>query len=212
MAKRKTDKTKLQSIPYMDPFQKNIMISINIPIRKTSQPKRLEIIQMSENLIPNYFTPLEFRITVKRLPYCEFFTQQTNIPNISVSPIVQPTRFNPVYQIGDIVTYGNLDLNFIIDEQMNNYTEIFDWMISAAFPQKHEQYQTLEKTTDGRFSDIIITIMNSKKNSNIEITYVNCFPISLSDVQLNTTDSDVIYPQAVATFQYDSFSIKKLTS
>jgi len=161
-------------------------------------------------MVPNFFNPLGFKILIKRLPNCEFFTQQSSIPNISVNPIVQPTRFNPIYQIGDVVTYSNLDMTFILDEDMKNYTEIFNWMIASAFPQDHMQHKAIKETAEGLFSDISIMVLNNKKNANIEIIYKNCFPISLSDVQLNTTDSDVTSPQVTASFQYDSFTVQKL--
>ncbi len=163
-------------------------------------------------IIPNYFSPLEFKVSIKRLPNVEFFTQRSMVPSISTSPIIQPTRFNPIFQTPDTVNFSNLDLTFIIDEDLNNYTEIFNWMISSAFPENHDQFNKIKNSPEGLFSDISVIIMNSKKNSNIEVSYKNCFPISLSDIQLNTTDNDVVYPEAIASFQYDSFSIKKLTS
>ena len=163
-------------------------------------------------IVPNFFSPLEFRVTIKRLPNVEFFTQRSMIPSISNNPIVQPTRFNPVYRTPDTVNFSNLDLTFIVDEDLNNYTEIFDWMIASAFPENHNQFKQIANSEEGLFSDISVIIMNSKKNSNIEVSYKNCFPISLSDIQLNTTDQDVTYPEVTATFQYDSYSIKRLTS
>lgn len=158
---------------------------------------------------PNFFVPVEFRVLIKRLPNVQFFTQQTSIPNISANPIIQSTRFNPVFQQGDMVTYGNLDLTFIVDEEMKNYMEIFNWITGFAFPQNHEQFKNIKESRDGLFSDIQILVMNSKKNANIEINFKNCFPIGLSDVSLDVTNQDVTYPQATATFQYDSYNINK---
>jgi len=163
-------------------------------------------------IVPNYFSPLEFRVSIKRLPNVEFFTQRSMIPSINTTPIQQPTRFNPIFRTPDQVSFSNLDLTFIIDEDMNNYTEIFDWMIASAFPENHEQFRRIADSEDGLFSDISVIVLNSKKNSNIEISYTNCFPISLSDIQLNTTDQDVTYPEATCSFQYDTFSIKRLTT
>jgi hypothetical protein len=162
-------------------------------------------------IVPNYLSPLEFRISIKRLPNVQFFTQRSMIPSINVSPVIQPTRFNPVYRTSDNVNYGNLDLTFIIDEDMKNYLEIFNWIISSTFPENHNQFRSIANSEEGLFSDISVLVMNSKKNSNIEISYNNCFPISLSDVSLDTTQNDVIYPEATATFSYDTFSIKQLT-
>jgi hypothetical protein len=167
------------------------------------------------SFVPNYLSIVEFRVVIKRLPHVEFFTQQSLIPSISTTPITYPTRFNPAFQQGSKVAFSNLDLTFIVDEDMNNYMEIFRWMIGYAFPNDHEQYKEIKNDRDltkGLFSDISVLIMNSKKNANIEITYQNCFPINLGDVQLNTTESDVTYPQVTATFQYDTFNIRKIST
>jgi hypothetical protein len=162
------------------------------------------------SISPNYFSPLEFQVTIDRLPNVEFFIQQTSVPGISSTPIKVPTRLNSIYKQGDEVDFSNLDLTFIIDESMNNYTEVFDWIIGANFPEDHAQFNTLNNSRYGLISDISIIVMNSKKNPHIKFTYKDCFPITLSEVSLNTTDSDVSYPQATATFQYDTFSIERV--
>jgi hypothetical protein len=160
------------------------------------------------SLIMNYLNPLEFKVTISRLPHVEFFTQQTSIPAISSSPVRVPTRYNATFRSGDEVSFSNLDLTFIVDEAMENYREIYTWIINANFPNSSEQYQQIADTL---YSDISVIIMNSKKNPNILFTYRNCFPIGLSDVPLNTTDSDVTYPQVTATFQYDTFDMETIT-
>jgi hypothetical protein len=160
-------------------------------------------------MITNYLSPLEFKVIIHRMPNVEFFTQRTSIPSISANPVIQPTRFNPLYQTPDTLTYSNLDISFIIDENMKNYMEVHKWLTSITFPQNHEQYPT---NTADRFSDISIIIMNSKKNPNIIATYKNCFPISLSEVTLDTTQTDVTYPEASMTIQYDYFEITNKSS
>lgn len=162
-------------------------------------------------MINNYFSPLEFKIIIKRLPNVTFFTQRTMIPSISTTPIEQPTRFNPVFQTPDRVSFSSLDLTFIVDEAMNNYMEIFNWMIASTTATGTDKFRQLSSSAEGLFSDISVVILNSKKNPSIEVNYTNCFPISLGDVQLNTTESDVTYPEVTATFQYDTFDIKHLT-
>lgn len=142
----------------------------------------------------------------------EFFTQRAMVPSISTQPIQQPTRFNPVFRTPDVVNFSNLDVTFIVDEQMNNYMEIFNWIVSSTMTENHSRFESLSNSPEGLFSDISIMILNSKKNANIEVSYKNCFPISLSDIQLNTTESDVTYPEATVTFQYDTFGINRLTS
>jgi hypothetical protein len=162
-------------------------------------------------MITNYLSPLEFVVSVKRMPNVQFFTQKASIPSISLNPIERPTPFKPLYETGDRLTYGDLNLSFIIDEGMNNFIEVFNWMHGIAFPDNFDQYKNLETGEFGTRSDISIVIMNSHKNPNIEIAFKDCFPTNLSDVLLDTTSTDVQYPEANVTFSYNSYTIKKLS-
>ena len=159
-------------------------------------------------MITNYLSPLEFEVTVRRLPHVEFFTQRVSVPGISATPATMPTPFNMTYFTPDKLNYDQLVLQFIVDEKMNNYMEVFNWIVATTFPQNYKQFKDIKDSKEGIFSDISIIIKSSSKNPAIEINFVNCQPIALSDVQLDTTQPDVVYPEAAVTFQYDSYSIK----
>jgi hypothetical protein len=155
-------------------------------------------------------SPIEFVVSVKRLPNVQFFTQAVNIPSLSMQPIEQPNPFKPIPIPGDRLSYGDLPLTFIIDESMNNYIEVFNWLKGLSFPENFDQYKNLKESEYGLLTDISIVIMNSHKNPNIEMQFKDCFPVSLSDVTLDTTQSDVIYPQATVTFTFTNFTITQL--
>jgi len=163
-------------------------------------------------MITNFFTPLEFIVTIKRLPNVEFFTQRATIPGISASPVPRPTPFNRVYETPDELTYNNFDFSFIIDENMNNFLEVFNWMNGITAPKDFSQFKNLKDSKEGIISDITIIVLNSSKNSSIRIEFKNCFPISLSEVVLDTTQSDLVYPEATVTFQYDYYEIGRVTN
>lgn len=82
-------------------------------------------------------------------------------------------------------------------------------MHGLAFPQSFGQYNNLNESEPGLYSDIILLIKNSAKKPNLRIHFKNAFPISLSEVMLDTTQSDVIYPEASVSFKYDSFAISR---
>jgi hypothetical protein len=161
-------------------------------------------------MITNYLSPLEFRVSILRLPNVSFFVQRTSLPSVSTSPVETPTPFNKIYQTPDKLTYSNLDLTFIVDEHMENYLEIYNWINDISFPRDFREYKQIKESEAGTTSDITLHILNSHKNGNIEVTYINCFPISLSEITMDTTQQDVVYPEVTATFQYDSFSIRKI--
>lgn len=159
------------------------------------------------DMITNYFSPLEFQVNIKRLPNVEFFVQRTAIPSVSGNPAIMPTPFNKLNITPDKLQYGPLELTFIIDETLSNYMEIFNWIKGTTFPERYSQYRNLDKSEYGLESDITIIALNSHKNPIIKITFTNCAPVTLSEITLDTTQSDLVYPEATATFSYDYFDI-----
>jgi hypothetical protein len=161
-------------------------------------------------MVTNFMSPIEFVVVVKRLPNVQFFTQTVNIPSISMQLIEQANPFKPIPVPGDRAIYGELSLSFIIDESMSNYIEVHNWIKGLTFPNNFEQNDNLKNSQYGLLTDISIIIMNSHKNPNINVSFQDCFPVNLSDVTLDTTQSDVVYPQATVTFTFKDFTITQI--
>jgi hypothetical protein len=163
-------------------------------------------------MITNYLSPLEFQVSIKRLPNVEFFVQKAQIPSLTATGVENPTPFNRTFQVPDKLTYGDFSLSFIIDEAMNNYLEIYSWLTAITGPQSYSQFKNINDSEFGLISDITLLVMNSHKNPNMLIEFKNCFPTTLSSIDLDTTSQDVTYPEATVDFQYDYFTISKAIS
>lgn len=161
-------------------------------------------------MINNYLSPTSFVISVARLPNVEFFTQKLLIPGVSGSSVETNTPLRAFYNVQDKMRYADLDLTFILDENMNNYLEIFRWMEAIGSPESLSQYKNLEDSLQGLKSDITLIINNSHKNPNMKFTFENCFPIGLTPVSLDVTAQDITYIEVTATFRYDVFKVEKL--
>jgi hypothetical protein len=159
--------------------------------------------------IANFLQNIEFQVTVEKLPNVEFFVQKINIPGITMSPVETSTPYNKIYQAGDKLSYSELSLSFIIDENMDSYIEIFNWLTSATAPQSFGQYKGLPKERKSLETDISILVLNSHKNLSLTFNFKNCFPVSLGEVSLDTTQTDIAYPDCTVGFQYDYFTIEK---
>jgi hypothetical protein len=94
---------------------------------------------------------------------------------------------------------------------MRNYREIYDWLKGIGSPDTLEQYDQLADSQDGITSDITVLILNSHKQPNLEVTYLNAQPIGLTPVSLDLSNQDVLYPEATVTMRYDAFDIKELS-
>lgn len=163
----------------------------------------------------NFLSPLNFKFQIKKAPHVNFFIQKVNIPSIALP---NPDTANPFVTIpypGEHLRYGNLEISFKVDEDLQNYLEIHNWLVSLGKPENYEQYKTIQDTDPmtggGIYSDIGVHVLSSTKMPNYEITFIDAFPVSLSDISFNTVDNDVNYIQANASFKYTYYNINKTT-
>ena len=162
----------------------------------------------------NFLSPLGFKFIIKKAPHVNFFAQQVNIPSIVLQ---SPEPNNPFVKApipGEHLTFGELKVSFAVDEDLQNYLEIHNWIKGLGKPENFNQFAVLEDqpkwTGDGIYSDISVVILSSTKMANFEITYVDCFPVAISDLIFNTVDENVNYITASATFKYTYYSITNI--
>ena len=184
----------------------------------------------------DYASPIQFRFKCTKLPTVEFFVQSANIPGISLGSATQP---NPLYDIplpGDKITYASLDMSFLVDENLNNYKEIHDWILGLGFPSNNQQFQDLQSAGSDRFpgssrstaatgtstpqplneggiySDAILTVLNSKNIAKTEIRFQNVYPTSLGGLNYDVRQTDVDYLNASVSFNYMNYDIVQIST
>ena len=181
----------------------------------------------------DYLSPTQFKFTISQLPKVEFFTTAANVPDLTLADAIIPTPFKTIPVMGTNLTYGNLNINFICDEFLENYRELHDWLIAIGFPKNREQFKThrsatsnLPKATVGTsgdigdvkpitsdspmFSDSVLTVLSNKNNPVVECRFEDCFPTSLSSLDYSQNQTDVEYLTAEVTFKYKIYEIKTL--
>lgn len=160
----------------------------------------------------NYLSPLNYKFSVKKLPHVNFFLQKVNIPSVTINSTSAPNPFVAIPYSGDHIQFGTLSLSFKVDEQLKNYQEMLNWLYGLGFPKSFSQYGELAKknaTQEGIVSDVSIIVTDSAKNPRFEFIFVDAFPTFLSDLNLDTTLTDVDYITASATFKYTYFEINR---
>lgn len=155
----------------------------------------------------NFLNPVEFHFTVNRLPNVEFYIQSVSLPDISSGFTTQVTPFKTLYSHGDKLEFGDLQMTVIVDENLSSYLDVWQWLIALTKPEGFDQYATLASSDLGLYSDATLTIMNSNKNANIEVRFKDMFPVSVGNIDLATTQTDVTPPTVAMTFKYSSYDI-----
>ena len=181
----------------------------------------------------DYASPTQFRFGIHQLPKVEFFTVSVNLPGISASIAILPTPLKDIPTMGEKLTYENLSITFIVDEYLENYTSLHNWMTGIGFPKSRSQFSTFRDVTSNTpdsqkgvstdigdvkqstpdkamYSDAFIMILSNKNNPIVEVNFQDMFPISLSALNFTQTATDVEYITATAEFAYQIYEIKTL--
>ena len=174
----------------------------------------------------DYADPTKFKFQTTKLPRVEFNCIQANIPGISLTEIQQPTRLLNIKIPGNDLSFENLSITFIVDEDLTNYRSVHDWMAGLSQMDSDEKYRALitegkdrmplsqqnnstdagrvtSATPDGAiYSDSKLIILSARNIPLVEVSFQDCYPLSLSALDYNQNATDVEYLQATVVFGY----------
>ena len=162
----------------------------------------------------NFLSPAGFKFSLAKAPKVDFFSQSVSIPNIELGVAVQTTYLRDIPVPGDKLVYGDLDIEFFIDENLENYLQIERWMRSLGYPESLGETVSLDpqkdSLLDGARSDGTLLAYNSSFNPIAKILFKDMFPTSLTPVPFTADVTDINYIMATATFKYTIFNVESL--
>lgn len=176
----------------------------------------------------DYASPTQFKFQLLKLPKVEYFCTSVNIPGVTLSNVDIATPLKSIPVPGTILNYADLEMSFLVDENLENYREIHGWLTGLGFPRDHKQAKTLVDAAKDRFptggksdaitdagkvtgspmplgpvfSDATLNVLTSKNTANIEVRFSDMFPVSLSALNFNQQANDVDYLSASVTMKY----------
>lgn len=176
----------------------------------------------------DYASPTQFKFSIYKIPKVEFFCSAVNLPGVSLNTTLQQTPLKDIPIPGEKITYEDLNMTFLVDENLENYQEIHGWIAGLGFPKERGQYRSLlgagadrfpttdaaNRETDagrqrygatdqgGILSDATLSILSSKNNPAVEVRFQDLFPTNLSGLSYNQQADDVEYLTADVTFKY----------
>ena len=145
-----------------------------------------------------------FNFTLNRLPNTSFHVVQCNIPSIMVPPPEQGHPQAPQYFPGSATEYTSFNMSFIVDENLSNYEEIYNWIMQQRFAEPYTA-----TTTENRFlvSDGILVTLTNSSNKNRTFMFRDMFPISVSEINFDTRDSIIEPVICSVEFRFSEFSL-----
>ena len=181
----------------------------------------------------DYASPTQFKFGINQLPKVEFFTVGANIPAINMGDAMFPTPFKDIPMMGDKLTYDNLSITFIVDEYLENYQSIHEWMTAIGFPKSRKQFRDFRANTSNApvitqgesldigdvqpvtgvnalFSDATLTILSNKNNPILNVFFRDMYPVVLGALDYTQTATDVEYMTSTVDFAYQIYEFEVL--
>jgi len=145
-----------------------------------------------------------FTFALLRLPDTVFRVVNLEMPEISITPVSSAYPAGTQYFPGGDIEFGELTLRFIVDEDLKNYIELYNWITQQRFGSEYIPKQKEELLT----SDGTLTTLNNSSVANKTFFFHDLFPISLGGWQFETNVSEPTPVECSASFKFSYFELK----
>lgn len=161
------------------------------------------------------FNPLtnnNWKLVLQRAPNLEFRCTYATIPTMTLPPAQTPSPIVQIPYWGDHIEYAQLSIEFLLDEKLETYQEIYSWIQGLGRNPGYDAFVDLKNQAKSDIdkqlkSDISVSVMSSSGQLNREFIFHDAFPIYLGGFNLTVRDNDVRPLTSTAAFAYTYYSL-----
>lgn len=158
----------------------------------------------------SFLQQTRFTFTFPTLPFLRYFCQSVNIPSVSTSPVAVSSPFVNTYKHGDKLTYDDLTVTALVDEDLRTWEETYNWIKSLTKPNDFSQYIRYRDKKATPYHDAELTVNTNANVPNIRFKFTDCHPVLLGSINFNVTENATKINTIDITFRYDQFYIDRL--
>lgn len=158
----------------------------------------------------NQLSPVGYKFIIENLPNVSWFITSVSLPGVSLGSAGQATPFLSTSVPGETMTFEDLNVTFIVDEDLTTWLEIFDWITGLGFPENYSQYK--DQKANFTTSDATLIILNSNMRPNYHFKFKDLFPTGLSEITFDSASTEISTIKATVGFKYLSYSYEKVAS
>ena len=157
----------------------------------------------------------------KQRPHLQFFGRKVNVPSINHDNVVQENYLRGIPLPGTRLEFEDLQVEFLVDEDLQNYMEIHKWLYGIGYPDSLDQIYDWQQDRDASieqaersqlnlYSDGTMNINNSSNIPSFKVKFQNLFPVSLTTLEFDASLTDLDYLKAVAHSNIPIILLKRL--
>jgi len=158
-----------------------------------------------------------FRLVIDKVPTVEYYVRTVNIPGVQFGETVQSAGVGlDAFFPGDKASFDTLEVGFLVDEDLENFTEIYNWIDSIVPLSDPALYGTYTETAVSntnilqsqandlnQYSDITLVVNTNKNIPNRYIRFHDCFPVALGSIDFESgADSEPALVNVSFRFSY----------
>ena len=149
-----------------------------------------------------------FQFVLDRVPNMVYYCQTANLPGIGYGIANQPTVLGHAVNVPTgAFRFEDLQLTFRVDENLENWLEIYNWMRTTGNYESAANTLTYnEKTSGGK---LIIT--NSSYKPKFSVDFKHIFPTYLSSINFSVTQPKSMEVISTVKFAFTGYTISGLT-
>lgn len=146
----------------------------------------------------NFLSSIGFKLVIDGYPNTSFFCQRVSLPGLTIGDTTVNLPQSNWQFVGDKYVFNPLEVTLIVDEDMENYLEIYNWMNDIIMAD--DVYSQIKRAS--------VVILSSHNNPIKTFSFNNVFPISMSNLDLELTQTDIQYSTTSITFAYSTFEVE----
>ena len=168
-----------------------------------------------QNLPSNYnlLSPTAYKFDIDRLPLVSYWCQNVMLPGVQLGEAMLQTPLRSLPQPGQNLSFDIFDCMFLVDEDMENWNEIYKLVRQLSNPSNmREEFATLPAsvTTPAAkemYSNARLHIMTNSMNANKVIEFNNIFPTVITPITLESTDVSAQPIMATVSFVFHDMKL-----
>lgn len=153
----------------------------------------------------NFLSPTNFKMSIDNEMFANtsFFLSSFTHPAASVEVATgfsSPRAMIPT--VGDKIVYSDLQANVLLDEDMNSYTEMYNWLLRSV----NENHNITTNNRAHTYTDVTLHVLSSKNNTTQTIKYYDCILTQLGNINFEVVSTEA-YLTFPVTFRYSHFEL-----
>ena len=138
-------------------------------------------------------TGFKLFIHAEGFKHTQYFAVSASFPSVSLPEVTTGFRNLQGFVPGDKLAYDPLTVRIAVDESLESYREIFNWIYANTSSNALINH------------DMTLHFLTNHNNISRSVRFANAFPTNIGGVEFSVQQSDSEYAFVDVTFRYDYF-------